>query len=332
MNEISILIGGKAGDGVKQAGNTISRLLNRLGYKIFFYDDYPSLIRGGHNFSIIRASKDKILCHEETVDVIVALNQDTIDKNKERLNQGGIIVLDSNQADADGVGVPFSDIVKRYKGIPIMRNVAALGALTKVLGIPWENFEEIIKSTVRNGIETNLLIARASFDSIKREYMKIESTGEAPCPILTGNEALALGAVRGGLEIYVAYPMTPASSILHFLAQHGPKLGVTTIHPESEIGAALMTLGSAYAGNRAMTGSSGGGFALMTEAVSLAGQSEIPIVFVECQRAGPSTGVPTYTPCRQISFLYFMPDMESSHGLSLLLEMLKRHLSGHVMP
>lgn len=118
MNEMSILIGGKAGDGVKQAGNTISRLLNRLGYKIFFYDDYPSLIRGGHNFSIIRASKDKILCHEETVDVIVALNQDTIDKNKERLNQGGIIVFDSNQADADGVGVPFSDIVKNKREFP----------------------------------------------------------------------------------------------------------------------------------------------------------------------------------------------------------------------
>ena len=122
MKEISILIGGKAGDGIRQAGHTISRLLNRIGYRIFFYDDYPSLIRGGHNFSIIRASEKRILAHKEKVDLIVALNQETAEKHKNRINSKGTILYDSNTVDTEGVGIDFMDIVKKLDGQPIMRN------------------------------------------------------------------------------------------------------------------------------------------------------------------------------------------------------------------
>ncbi len=303
MSEISILIGGKAGDGIKQAANTIARLLGRQGYNIFFYDDYPSLIRGGHNFSIIRASESDCLCHEEEVEIIVALNQDTVDRHIGDLRPGGVIIYDKDNVEAKGIGVPMDQIVKEHSGIPIMRNTAAIGALGAVLDIGFESVEEIIGATVKKALEVNIAIARKAYDSIERRGMfPVPSTGRKALPLVTGNEAIALGAVRGGLDLYIAYPMTPASSILHFLADHGERLGVTTVHPESEIGAALMVIGAAYGGKRAMTGTSGGGFALMTEAISLSAQSETPIVIVECQRTGPSTGVPTYTMQADLKF------------------------------
>jgi len=309
MKEISILVGGKAGDGIRQAGHVIARLLNRIGYRIFFYDDYPSLIRGGHNFSIIRASEKRIVAHKETVDVIVALNQDGVNNHKHRLNTGGIILYDSNKADAEGLGIDFMDIVKKFDGKPIMRNTAAIGALAGVLNIEWSVLEKVIKGAVEHEIDLNLKIARNAFDRIETPLKSVPKLDQKALPLVSGNEAIALGAVKAGLNMYIAYPMTPASAILHYLAAQEKELGVVTVHPESEIGVALMALGAAYAGARAMVGTSGGGFALMTEALSLAGQGELPMVIVEAQRPGPSTGVPTYTMQGDLNFV-----IHAGHG------------------
>jgi 2-oxoglutarate ferredoxin oxidoreductase subunit alpha len=309
MNEISILVGGKAGDGIRQAGHTLARLLNRIGYRIFFYDDYPSLIRGGHNFSIIRASQKRIIAHKETVDLIVALNQDTVEKHKNRLNDNGMILFDTKKADAQGVGLDFMGIVKELKGVPIMRNTAALGALAKVLGAEWSVLERVMMDTMEKQIDLNLKIAQYAYDQVEKAYLPLPKLNQNPLPLLSGNEAIALGAVKAGLNMYIAYPMTPASAILHYLAAHEDDLGVVTLHPESEIGVALIALGAAYAGAKAMVGTSGGGFALMTEALSLAGQGELPIVFVVSQRPGPSTGVPTYTMQGDLPFV-----IHSGHG------------------
>jgi 2-oxoglutarate ferredoxin oxidoreductase subunit alpha len=309
LKEISILIGGKAGDGIRQAGHTISRLLNRIGYRIFFYDDYPSLIRGGHNFSIIRASEKRIVAHNEKVHIIVALNQDAVKKHEHRLNQGGMILYDSDNVESEGVGIHLNEIVKELEGIPIMRNTAAIGALAKVLDIEWPVVEKVMQDTVEKEIELNLKIARLAYDKVEKSYLPIQKLNQEMLPLVSGNEAIALGAVQAGLNMYIAYPMTPASAILHYLAAHEDDLGVVTVHPESEIAVALMALGAAYAGARAMVGTSGGGFALMTEALSLAGQGEFPVVFVESQRPGPSTGVPTYTMQGDLSFV-----IHSGHG------------------
>ena len=309
MEELSILVGGKAGDGIRQAGQTLARLLNRIGYRIFFYDDYPSLIRGGHNFSIIRASKKKIQAHKEKVDLIVALNQDAVDKHRHRLNSGGIILYDSEKVEAQGVGIDFMGIVKALEGTPIMRNTAAIGALTKLLNIEWSILESDITDTIEKAVDLNLKIAQSAYDSIEKAWLSVPKLNQKMLPLVSGNEAIALGAVQGGLNMYIAYPMTPASAILHYLAEHENDLGVVTIHPESEIGVVLMALGAAYAGAKAMVGTSGGGFALMTEALSLSGQGEFPIVFVECQRPGPGTGVPTYTMQGDLSFV-----IHSGHG------------------
>jgi 2-oxoglutarate/2-oxoacid ferredoxin oxidoreductase subunit alpha len=309
MKEISILVGGKAGDGIRQAGHVIARLLNRIGYRIFFYDDYPSLIRGGHNFSIIRASEKRIVAHKETVDVIVALNQDAVNNHKHRLNTGGIILYDSNKADAEGLGIDFMDIVKKFDGKPIMRNTAAIGALAGVLNIEWSVLEKVIKDAVEHEIDLNLKIARDAYDRIETPLTSVPKLDQKALPLVSGNEAIALGAVKAGLNMYIAYPMTPASAILHYLAAQEKEFGVVTVHPESEIGVALMALGAAYAGARAMVGTSGGGFALMTEALSLAGQGELPMVIVEAQRPGPSTGVPTYTMQGDLNFV-----IHAGHG------------------
>ncbi|MGD9335578.1 MAG: 2-oxoacid:acceptor oxidoreductase subunit alpha, partial [Desulfobacterales bacterium] len=309
MEEISILIGGKAGDGIRQGGQTLARLLNRMGFRIFFYDDYPSLIRGGHNFSIIRASKKKILAHKETVDLIVALNQDAVEKHKHRLNPNGIILYDSKKVEAQGVGIDFMGVVKEMEGTPIMRNTAALGALAKVLNIGWEMLERVITDTIEKKVDLNLKIAQSAYNQVEKAWLSVRKLDQKMLPLVSGNEAIALGAVQGGLNMYIAYPMTPASAILHYLAEHEDDLGIVTIHPESEIGVVLMALGAAYAGARTMVGTSGGGFALMTEALSLSGQGELPIVFVECQRPGPGTGVPTYTMQADLSFV-----INSGHG------------------
>jgi 2-oxoglutarate ferredoxin oxidoreductase subunit alpha len=309
MEEISILIGGKAGDGIRQAGHVIAQLLDRLGYRIFFYDDYPSLIRGGHNFSIIRASEKRILAHKDAIDIIVALNQDTVENHKHRLNTGGIILYDSKKADAQGLGIDFMSIVKEYKGIPIMRNTAAIGALAGMLDLDWSVLESVIKGSLEKNVNRNLKIARHAYDRIETPLKIVPELDRKALPLVSGNEAIALGAVKAGLNMYIAYPMTPASAILHYLAAHENELGVVTVHPESEISVALMALGAAYTGAKTMVGTSGGGFALMTEALSLAGQSELPMVIVECQRPGPSTGVPTYTMQGDLNFV-----IHAGHG------------------
>jgi len=309
LKDISILIGGKAGDGIKGAGQIIARLLNRLGYWIFLYDEYPSLVKGGHNFNVIRGSDQKIRAHKKDLDIIVALNQETAEKHKDDLKSGGLILYDSDEADVEGLCIPFSSIVKEMGGIPIMRNTAAIGALAKSLDIEWSVVAKLIAEAMEKQTDLNLKIAQKGYEKVKMPHVPLTRLEKDPQPLLTGNQAIALGAVQGGLNMYIAYPMTPSSGILHFLAAHEDELGIITIQPENEIAVALIALGGAYAGARTMVGTSGGGFALMTEAVSLAGEAEIPVVFVESQRAGASTGVPTYTAQGDLLFV-----LHAGHG------------------
>jgi len=309
LQEISILIGGKAGDGIKEAGQTIARLLNRLGYRIFLYDEYPSLVKGGHNFNVIRGADKKIRAHKKDLDIIVALNRETVEKHKGDLKSDGIVLYDSDKVKAAGTGLPFTAIVKEMEGTSIMRNSAAIGALAKTLDIEWSVVDKLLAERIEKQSDLNLKIAQKAYDTVSKPHLSLTRLGKDPQPLLTGNQAIALGAVQGGLNMYIAYPMTPSSGILHFLAAHDDDLGIVTIQPENEIAVALMALGGAYAGAKTMVGTSGGGFALMTEAVSLAGEAEIPIVFVESQRAGASTGVPTFTAQGDLLFV-----LHAGHG------------------
>ncbi len=297
--DFSVLIGGQAGDGVKQAGVVIAKIFNELGYHIFVYDDYQSLVRGGHNFSIIRASDEKIYSHDENVDLIIALNQDTVKKHSWRAKDNALTVFDEDKVETDGTGIKAYSWAKE-RGSHLLRNSIFIGSVCKYFGIDLKIAEKIIKNSLKKMIDENLEALKYGYDSLKEKH-KLEKIGE-PRKIVTGNEATALGAVGAGLKMYIAYPMTPATSILHFLAAKEDELNVVTAQVENEISVANMAVGAAFAGVRSMIGTSGGGLALMGETISLCAMSETPVLFVNSQRAGPSTGVPTYTMQADLNF------------------------------
>ncbi len=306
--DYSILIGGKAGQGSRKAGLIIAKLFSKLGYQIFIYDDYQSLIRRGHNFSQIRASEEKVLSHRREIDFLLALDDKTLEKHKSNLKKGGIAVYDSSEISFQGEGVPLKKIVEKFKGTPTMKNTALVGAFAKLAGIDWGKLEELFKEEFEESAEINLKIAQEAFEK-KEALMEVKDLKKEYFPLLTGNEALCLGAVKAGLDLYFAYPMTPASGILHFLAEKEKEFNLRVVQLENEIAVANGALGASYGGARTMVGTSGGGFALMTEALSLAAQSEIPLVMVESQRMSPGSGVPTYTQQGDLLF-----NLRAGHG------------------
>ena len=304
MNDVSVLIGGKAGDGINSAGAMVARLLGRMGYHVYLYFDYPSLIRGGHNFAVIRGAETSIGTCRENVDFLLALNQETVQRHRHQLNPGAAIVFNSDLVKGEGQGVPVTSILHEEQAPAIMGNSALIGGFAKSAGIPWDMVEAVFRSQIPHGIDQNLKVARRAYDQLAT-VRPIESYNRQGLPLLSGNEAIGLGLARAGLESYVSYPMTPSSSLLHFLAEEKEKLGIIVVHPENEIAVVLMALGFAYAGKRSAVGTSGGGFCLMTEGLSLAGMAELPLVFVVSQRTGPSTGLPTYTGQTELQFVLY---------------------------
>jgi 2-oxoglutarate/2-oxoacid ferredoxin oxidoreductase subunit alpha len=302
MLDTSVLIGGRAGEGINVAGMGIARLFGRLGYNTYMYFDYPSLIKGGHNFGVIRASEEKITAHRNRADFIIALNQDTIDLHRDIMGPDTVIVYDSSRARSEGVGIPVDEILKAENAPPIMLNSCMLGAFAHAAGIPWQVVEEVFRKHLPKATGQNLRVARRGYDA-SDQWKAVPTIERAPLPAISGNEAIGIGLVRGGLEAYVAYPMTPTSNLLHFLAEQADTFGLTVLHPENEIAVMLAALGFAYAGKKTAVGTSGGGFCLMTEGFSLAGQAEIPVVVVMGQRTGPSTGLPTYTAQSDLLFV-----------------------------
>lgn len=302
MPDTSVLIGGRAGEGINVAGLGIARLFGRLGYYVYMYFDYSSLIKGGHNFGVIRACDEKIAAHRCQVDFIIALNQDTIDKHRDITGPDTVIIYDSTRAAAEGAGVPVDDILKTEKAPPIMLNSCMLGAFAHTAGISWPVVEEVFRKHLPKAVEQNLLVARRGYD-VTEVKKTVTAFPREQLPVMSGNEAIGIGLVRGGLEAYVAYPMTPTSNILHFLAEQAGAFGLTVLHPENEIAVMLAALGFSYAGKKTAVGTSGGGFCLMTEGLSLAGQAELPVVVVMGQRTGPSTGLPTYSAQSDLLFV-----------------------------
>jgi len=304
MGEYSVMIGGKAGEGINTAGLSIAGLFSHLGYRTYMYFDYPSLIRGGHNFAIIRASERTIGAHRTLVDVLLAFDQNSIENHRQRIHAGTTVIYDASQVvKGEGYGLPLDRIVKEEKAPPITKNSAMLGALARVAGIGREVLEDVLRASVpEKHLESNLRVAGRGYDAAG-DVFTVEPLDRPALPVLTGNEVTGLGLVHGGLESYVAYPMTPTSNLLHFLANRAEDLSIKVLHPENEISVILMALGLAYAGEKTAVGTSGGGFCLMTEGLSLAGMSEVPVTIVMGQRPGPSTGMPTYTSQTDLHFV-----------------------------
>lgn len=307
MDNFSVLIGGKAGFGIDKSGAIIGRLFNQLGYRIYIYRDYPSVIRGGHTFSIIRASKTRIATHQNKIDFLLALNQETLDLHRAKLNKDCLFIYDSeavkiNPVATCGIGIPLGQILKEENASEIMRNTCIIGAFCKAAGIKWEVLDSVLRKEITKEIDLNLKVACRGFDA-SNESTKIEQLEQKSLPLLSGSQAVGLGLIKAGLKTYIAYPMTPASPLLHFLAEAAPDFGLDVIHPESEIGVILMALGFSYMGKKVAVGTSGGGFCLMTEGLSFAGMAELPIVIMMGQRPGPSTGLPTYSSQTDLHFV-----------------------------
>ena len=327
---VSILIGGEAGAGISAAGISLSKVFMRGGLEVFGTVDYPSLIRGGHNFYMIRAAFDPVYTQWDRHDLIVALDANTIHRHFKTLKPGGGIIYDGDEISSESLNLPkdlknlfstpLKTIVKEVQGRPVVRNTVALGAAIGVLDYNIEILEDILREFfTRKGekiVTMNVNAAQAGYNYAKEHFAGKLSTQIEPSKkiqknriFLTGNEAVALGAIAAGCKFYAAYPMTPSSGVLHYLVAQAEKSKMVTVQPESEIAAINMAIGASFAGVRAMTGTSGGGFCLMTEALSLAGMVETPLVIMLGQRTGPSTGLPTYTGQSDLRFA-----IHAAHG------------------
>ncbi len=285
-----ILIGGEAGQGVAKASEIVGKALVRLGYYVFNYRDYQSLIRGGHNFNIVHFEPEPVASHSwDNVDYIIALNKETLEMHKHRLKADGEILADASI----GGTLPVFEKLRESKFPEIMQNILLIGALWKRLGAPLDTLKDVVREELHNEDAVRAVEIGYELTEAKESVQKIGPERR----FLTGNQCVGLGALEAGIDIYIAYPMTPATPVLHFLA------GKTRIfQPENEIAAINAALGASYAGAMTMVGTSGGGFALMAEAMSLQGMSEVPLVVYLAQRPGPSTGIPTYTSQGDLKF------------------------------
>ncbi|HIP96402.1 MAG TPA: 2-oxoacid:acceptor oxidoreductase subunit alpha, partial [Anaerolineae bacterium] len=318
-NNMTIRIGGAAGDGVESSGVGFCQALARGGLHVFGLPDYYSRIRGGHNFYSVRASDQPLYSHAEPVHLLLALTEETIPRHRDKVVEGGAIVYDSRlqvppeqpagdsalSSSKGGIQfwpIPLSDLAKEKAGTALARNTLALGVAAGLTGFDPEPMQSVIRQNfARKGqavVDGNLAAVEAGYKEGQKYAadfpFKLERIPDTPPRmVLNGTEAFSLGALAGGCRFVAGYPMTPGSLVLHWMAAHSARYGVVLKHTEDEIAAINMAIGAAHMGARALVPTSGGGFALMVEALGLAGMTETPVVIYNAQRPGPSTGLPT---------------------------------------
>lgn len=312
-NNINLLVGGEAGAGITRSGFLFAKTCLRGGLNVFGANDYQSLIRGGHNFYTVRVETEQVYSQADTIDLLIALNKETITLHKDELVPHGGIIYDGDQftitndhlgrADIELYSIPLRKIVKNLEGPQIMENTVALGAATALLKYDPEILNQVLRDTFKSKIaEQNIEAAKQGYEYARKNYgnnfgYRLQKTNQAGKHkiFLTGNEATGLAAIKAGCKLYAAYPMTPATSLLHFMAPLDREYNMVVIHTESEIAAINMVAGASYTGIRTMTATSGGGFCLMSEGLGMTGMTETSPVILLVQRPGPSTGLPTYS-------------------------------------
>lgn len=300
----NLLIGGAAGQGIDTTAAILEKLLKRSGYSVFTVRDIMSRIRGGHNFSLIRFGAEPVMSHSYKVDGIISLNEETVELHKDKLKPKGFILCDS-QLDTDdprAVKIDMARIAKEI-GNPRVAGSIAIGAILKLFGENLDHAEEVFRSSLKEKyIEMNIKAVKEGYDRAENRFAR-EAGHFHDYMIISGSRAVALGAIAAGLRFYAAYPMSPSTPILEYLASKADEAGIVVEQAEDEIAAINMAIGGSYAGARSMTGTSGGGFSLMVEAFGLAGITETPLVVVDVQRPGPATGLPTRTEQGDLSFV-----------------------------
>jgi 2-oxoglutarate ferredoxin oxidoreductase subunit alpha len=304
--DFAVGIGGENGQGIASTGDILARIFARRGLNLNAYNAYQSIIRGGHTFLTIRASDGPVRSMGDKHDVLIPLNQDSLDRHLRLLQAGACVVYDSDKLKpgnaAAGVQLCPMSMKEICGANKLAANTAALGAVLQMLGIEAEPLETVIARQFKKKgdalVAENVGIARAGYEYAAKNFKPLGfrvPKGDHPKAIVTGNQTTAMGGVAAGVKFYAAYPMSPSTGVLMWMASHARQLGIMVRQVEDEIGVMNMVIGAAHAGCRAMCATSGGGFALMTEAVGMAGMIETPVVCVDVQRAGPATGVPTKT-------------------------------------
>ncbi|HSF04722.1 MAG TPA: 2-oxoacid:acceptor oxidoreductase subunit alpha [Methylomirabilota bacterium] len=306
--DLAIGIGGAAGQGIATPGDVLARIFVRRGLHVNAYNAYQSIIRGGHIFLTLRTSDQPVLSHGDKIDVLIPLNQDTMNRHLKLMRAGSAVLFNSDTitpgAVSDGVQLcPFSvkALAPTIRG-DLVQNTIALAAVLSLIKVDFQILEEILTLQFRRkgaaAVAENVGVARAGYDYAAAHFrpfpVALPDTGKR-LAFFEGNQALAMGGAAAGVRFYSAYPMSPASGVLHWMARHARQLGIMVRQVEDEIAVINMVIGAAHAGCRAMCATSGGGFALMSEALGAAAMMEIPLVCINVQRAGPATGVPTKT-------------------------------------
>ncbi len=300
-------IGGDQGEGIDSTGDVLATVANRMGYYVYGYKHFSSRIKGGHTNYKVRIATTRVEATTRRTDILVALNQDTIDRNVFELDHG-LLLADSafgpvlpEGASAYLLTMPLTEIAKDL-GTVMMRNMVAVGASAALLQLPVEPFIEYVTDKFQKKgdaiVESNRKAVEIGYQKIIDEYSSLLTykLGE-PTPgdrlVITGNDAIALGAIAGGCRLMCGYPITPATDIMESLAKWFPLVGGAVVQMEDELGSITAVIGAGFAGARAMTSTSGPGISLMQEAMGLASVAEVPAVIVDTQRGGPSTGMPT---------------------------------------
>jgi 2-oxoglutarate/2-oxoacid ferredoxin oxidoreductase subunit alpha len=311
MKEISVRAGGQAGDGIASVGDTISKSFSRMGLHVFGLNAYQSVIRGGHVWFQARASPERVYSQGDACDVLYALDHQTAEVHLPTLSRGGTVVYDPEKfaipesevpVGTTALPVPTLEIARKYTSQSILQNAAGLGATAYLAGIPLDVLQRSLADSFgkKKGEVVDWNLGAAS-EGYKHAQAHAPVNPNAPAAagepklLITGNQAIALGAAAAGCKFLAQYPMTPASTIMHWMAAHSQEIGVVVKQAEDELAAINMAIGASFGGVRAMTATSGGGFSLMVEALGMAGMTETPVVVVESQRSGPSTGLPTKT-------------------------------------
>ena len=302
--EYNVLIGGSAGQGLDTISDFLEKVIKKSGFYLFSSKDYMSRVRGGHNFIQIRFGENKVFAHKDKLDLILALDENTVLNHKERLKKDGVIIADKGikRDDKEILKLP---LVEEAKGLGLSKafTSVAAGVILKYFSLEIGNIDKFFSNKLSEDIRNK------NIEAIKLGYKLVDSKYNSKGQdlsnhiLINGNNAIALGAIAGGLSFYSAYPMTPATSIMTYLAKKQKEIGIVVDQAEDEIAAINFAIGASYAGARAMTGSSGGGVSLMVEAFGLAGITETPLVVVNSQRPGPATGLPTRTEQSDLSFI-----------------------------
>lgn len=319
--DINFMVGGEAGQGVQSVGFILAKAFARGGYHVFADQDYESRVRGGHNFLRVRVKDSRVGAIAEPVDVLLALNKESIDLHRKELAARGVIVFDGEKVKDIGgngnlLGMPLTRLAEESAGNKLMANTVALGATLGLVDYNLEILDKILREHFGAGEigQGNIRAAKAGYEYAQQNFKgdfdcHLSPISDGKRMLLNGHEAIALGAIAAGCKFMAAYPMTPATSIMEYMAAKAKDLDLVMVPAEDEIAAIHMIIGAGYAGVRAMTATSGGGFCLMVEGLGLAGITETPIVVIDGQRPGPAIGLPTRTEQSDLEFV-----LHASHG------------------